>query len=48
MVKAEKNNVIRTFCFYSAFHVLYTKDFLKDARLGASFDSIRLFHIFAP
>ena len=45
MVKT-KNNVIRTFCFYSAFHVLCTKDCLKDARLDASFDSVsRLFHM---
>ena len=49
MVKTKKNNAIRTFCFYSAFHVLCTKDFLKEAKLGASFDSVcRLFHIFAP
>ena len=44
-----KNKVIRTFCFYSTLHVICTKEFLKVARLGASFDSVsRLFDIFAP
>ena len=35
-----KNKVIRTFCFYSILHIICTKDFLKQARLGASFDSV--------
>ena len=39
MVKT-KNKVIRTFCFYSTLHVICTKDFLKEAKLSASFDSV--------
>ena len=39
MVKA-KHKVIKTFCFRSTLHVICTKDFLKEARLGASFDSV--------